>query len=58
MEGAAVAQVCSLNEVPFVIVRVISDFANESTHQQLVHSFAKVSSIPGQVAMEMLKQVH
>ena len=28
MEGAAIAQVCTLNEVPFVVVRVISDLPN------------------------------
>ncbi len=29
MEGAAVAQVCTINEIPFLIVRTISDKANE-----------------------------
>jgi adenosylhomocysteine nucleosidase len=29
MEGGAIAQVCHLNEVPFVIVRIISDNADE-----------------------------
>ena len=28
MEGAAIAQVCTLNEIPFVVVRVISDLPN------------------------------
>ena len=32
MEGAAVAQVCYLNGVPFVIVRAISDKADGSAH--------------------------
>ncbi len=31
MEGAAIAQVCCLNEVPFVIVRAISDKADGSS---------------------------
>lgn len=30
MEGAAVAQVCTINELPFLIVRTISDKANEA----------------------------
>ena len=30
MEGAAVAQVCTLNDVPFLILRAISDSADES----------------------------
>ena len=30
MEGAAIAQVCSLNDTPFVIIRAISDKADDS----------------------------
>lgn len=30
MEGAAVATVCWMNEIPFVLIRAISDLANES----------------------------
>uniref|UniRef100_A0A7V0Z7U9 adenosylhomocysteine nucleosidase n=1 Tax=candidate division WOR-3 bacterium TaxID=2052148 RepID=A0A7V0Z7U9_UNCW3 len=30
MEGAAVAQVCVINKVPFVIIRSLSDLANEN----------------------------
>lgn len=29
MEGAAVGQVCTVNEIPFIIIRTISDKANE-----------------------------
>jgi adenosylhomocysteine nucleosidase len=32
MEGAAVAQVCDMNDVPFVIVRSMSDKADGSAH--------------------------
>ncbi|WP_209979034.1 5'-methylthioadenosine/adenosylhomocysteine nucleosidase [Paenibacillus eucommiae] len=32
MEGAAVAQVCSINEIPFVIIRSMSDKADGSAH--------------------------
>jgi adenosylhomocysteine nucleosidase len=31
MEGAAIAQVCYLNDVPFVIIRAISDKADGSS---------------------------
>ncbi len=30
MEGAAVAQVCAINSIPFVIIRCLSDLANEN----------------------------
>jgi adenosylhomocysteine nucleosidase len=39
MEGAAVAQVCSEYEVPFAVVRTISDSADESS----VHDFPRFS---------------
>jgi adenosylhomocysteine nucleosidase len=29
MEGAAVAQICAVNDIPFVIIRSLSDLANE-----------------------------
>ncbi|MCR8641837.1 5'-methylthioadenosine/adenosylhomocysteine nucleosidase [Paenibacillus sp. N1-5-1-14] len=32
MEGASVAQVCSMNEIPFVIIRSMSDKADGSAH--------------------------
>ncbi len=28
MEGASIAQVCYLNEIPFIVIRSISDNAN------------------------------
>ena len=30
MEGGAIAQVCYINEIPFVIIRAISDKADDS----------------------------
>ncbi|MCL2396671.1 MAG: 5'-methylthioadenosine/adenosylhomocysteine nucleosidase [Defluviitaleaceae bacterium] len=32
MEGAAIAQVCQLNNIPFVVIRAISDKADGSAH--------------------------
>ena len=34
MEGGAVAQTCTLNEVPFVIIRAISDGASDEAPMQ------------------------
>ena len=36
MEGASIAQVCSLNETPFVIIRAISDKADDSEEMSYV----------------------
>ncbi|MGC5328408.1 5'-methylthioadenosine/adenosylhomocysteine nucleosidase [Brevibacillus sp. SYSU BS000544] len=43
MEGAAVGQVCSMNEIPFVIVRSMSDKADGSAHVNFVE-FTKLAS--------------
>lgn len=37
MEGASIAQVCYLNNVPFVVIRSISDNANNGAHVDYEH---------------------
>ena len=47
MEGAAVGQVCVLNEIPFVILRAISDNADAGSHmsfQEFLEASAKNSA--------------
>ena len=47
MEGAAIAQVCAQNKVPFVIIRAISDKADDSGHmdyREFVETAAKHSA--------------
>lgn len=43
MEGAAVGAVCSMNEIPFVVVRSMSDKADGSAHVNFVE-FTKLAS--------------
>lgn len=43
MEGAAVAQVCHMNKVPFVIIRAMSDKADGSAHVNFPE-FTKLAS--------------
>lgn len=43
MEGAAVAQVCYLNQVPFVVIRSLSDKADGSAHVNFLE-FTKLAS--------------
>ena len=53
MEGAAIAQVCFLNQIPFIIVRSISDKPNgknELTFEQYLELASKRCS-------EILKRV-
>lgn len=58
MEGGAVAHVCSMNQVPFVLVRAISDLADENALQDLTRSFAEVSSLPAEIVLAMIKELH
>lgn len=44
MEGAAVAQVCYEHKVPFVVIRTISDTADENSHIDFQRFIEKVSS--------------
>jgi adenosylhomocysteine nucleosidase len=55
MEGAAAGLVCSLNQVPFVIVRAISDLADERAHTQFEEAFKHASDRSSDVVLEMLK---
>jgi adenosylhomocysteine nucleosidase len=44
MEGAAVAQVCYENNIPFIIIRTISDVADENSHIDFLSFVKEVSS--------------
>lgn len=57
MEGAAVAQVCAINRMPFVIIRCLSDLANENADidfDAFVKYAAKNSSLIVQGIIELL----
>lgn len=53
MEGAAVAAVCSMNNIPFVVVRSMSDKADGSAHVNFVE-FTKLAS---QRSFEMVVKI-
>jgi len=54
MEGAAVAHVCWINTVPFVIIRAISDLASEKAIDEIKHSFNEVVDYPARIFMEIV----
>ncbi|MGL5316073.1 MAG: 5'-methylthioadenosine/adenosylhomocysteine nucleosidase, partial [Peptostreptococcaceae bacterium] len=57
MEGAAIAHVCSLNKVPFVIIRAMSDKADGSadiTYEEFVQDAAHNSK---DIVLNMLKSI-
>lgn len=43
MEGAAIAQICTLNKVPFIVIRSISDKPNGKNHID-IERFTKMAS--------------
>ncbi|MBH5316798.1 5'-methylthioadenosine/adenosylhomocysteine nucleosidase [Paenibacillus sp. GSMTC-2017] len=57
MEGAAVAQVCEMNEIPFVIIRSMSDKADGSAHVNFTEFTIQASKHSFQMIDEMVKHV-
>ncbi|WP_395048457.1 5'-methylthioadenosine/adenosylhomocysteine nucleosidase [Flavobacterium sp.] len=55
MEGAAVAQVCYEYEVPFTIIRTISDTADDKSHIDFPSFIKKISS---KYATEIIKNIY
>jgi adenosylhomocysteine nucleosidase len=53
MEGAAVAQVCAMNNVPFVIVRSMSDKADGSAHV----NFLEFTKLAAQRSYEIVRHM-
>ena len=54
MEGAAVAQVCYENEIPFTVVRTISDAAGEGSH---IDFAAFIKKIAGRYSAGVIKNI-
>jgi len=55
MEGGAVAQVCVANGVPFVIIRTLSDLANEDASIDIEKFFSYASHNSATLVLEMLR---
>lgn len=57
MEGAAVAQVCSMNGVPFVVIRSMSDKADGSAHVSFAEFTVQASENSYRIVEEMVKSL-
>ena len=57
MEGAAIAQVCYLNEIPFLIIRAISDKADNSATMDYSEFEAKAIEHTVHLVTGMMKQL-
>lgn len=55
MEGAAVAQVCYEYEIPFLIIRTISDEANNNSHIDFPRFIKNISS---KYSIEIIKNIY
>jgi len=57
MEGAAVAQVCHMNGIPFLILRAISDSAAENSVREFKRSLAKSAADAAWVVLGVLERM-
>lgn len=57
MEGASIAHACYLNKVPFVIIRVISDNADEGSDINYEAFFRESAVTAGKVIKNMLAEI-
>ena len=55
MEGAAIAQVCHLNHIPFVIIRAISDKADDSEEVSFEIFAKKAAAISASAVIHMIE---
>jgi adenosylhomocysteine nucleosidase len=56
MEGAAIGQVCTMNNVPYAIIRGISDGDDEDQKTEFFSNIESVSEINGAVLLATLKE--
>jgi len=57
MESAAVAEVCRMNGVPWVIVRAISDSAGDDSVAEFGRNLKQAASSAGQVVLLALRVI-
>jgi adenosylhomocysteine nucleosidase len=57
MEGAAVAQVCSMNAIPYVVIRSMSDRADGSAHVNFAEFTAQASENSYKIVEDMVRHL-
>lgn len=58
MEGAAIGQTCYVNEVPFVIIRAMSDKADGSAHENFSEFMNQAAIHSKEIVKKMLKELN
>ena len=56
MEGAAAASVCSQNKIPFVLIRAITDLADENTRDDFRRTMQKACMDAASIVLGMIEQ--
>ncbi|MCL2575647.1 MAG: 5'-methylthioadenosine/adenosylhomocysteine nucleosidase [Defluviitaleaceae bacterium] len=57
MEGAAIAQVCTLTNTPFVVIRAISDKADGTAHEDFPAFVDETAQISAAIVMDMVSNL-
>jgi adenosylhomocysteine nucleosidase len=57
MEGSAVAQVCSMNQIPYVVIRSMSDKADGSAHVNFTEFTKQASENSYKIVEDMIRQL-
>lgn len=57
MEGAAVAQVCHMNDIPFVVIRSMSDKADGSAHVNFAEFTVTASENSYRIVEQMVRRI-
>ena len=57
MEGAAVGYTCYVNEIPFIVIRLISDSGGDNAKDEFEDSAREASLISFQIVTQMLGQI-
>lgn len=57
MEGAAIAHVCSVNNIPYVVIRNISDSADGSADVSFAEFCKTAADHSGKIVIEMMKNL-
>ena len=57
MEGAAVAHACFLNKTPFVIMRTLSDMADDTVESTYSFNEETAANLSGAILLDLIKQI-
>jgi 5''-methylthioadenosine/S-adenosylhomocysteine nucleosidase len=57
MEGAAIGHTCYLNKVPFVVLRSISDRANQDAQVDFVRFVHEASKISSEIIIDIIRSI-